>query len=67
MPQQPIDATTGLPSGGPVHTGQVELVVGFLVTLRDGHECRMGPDRTRAEVYAQQQRARSVEPMYVRR
>jgi hypothetical protein len=45
----------------------VEVVVGYLVTLPDGHECRLGPDRTRAEVYATQNRAALIEPIYVKR
>lgn len=61
-----IDTTTGLRSGGPVHTGTVEVVVGWLVTLADGHECRLGPDETRAKLYAAQQHG-TAEPMFVRR
>ncbi len=45
----------------------VEIVVGYLVTLPDRHECRLGPDRTRAEVYAAQNRATMIEPIYVKR
>ena len=63
----PVDTTIGLQSGGEVHTGQQDLVVGYLVTLQDGYECRMGPDLTRAQNYAVQQHARSIEAMFVRR
>ena len=44
----------------------VEVVVGYLVTHADGFEARLGPDRTRADLYAAQQHA-TVEPMFVRR
>lgn len=47
-------------------TGTVELVVGYLVTHADGYEARVGPDRTRAELYAAKQHA-TLETMYVRR
>ena len=63
---RPIDTTTGLQAGGQVHTGTVEVVVGWLVTLADGHECRLGPDDTPARIYAAQQHG-TAEPMYVRR
>jgi hypothetical protein len=63
----PIDTTTGRQAGGPVHTGTVELTVGYLVTHPDGFEARLGPDRARAEVYLRQHRAMLIEPMYVRR
>lgn len=62
----PIDTATGLQSGGEVHTGQVEVLVGYLVTHADGYEARVGPDRTRAELYAARNHA-TLEPMYVRR
>jgi hypothetical protein len=44
-----------------------EVVVGYLITLCDGFECRLAPDLTRAQVYAVRMHARSIEPMYVRR
>ena len=48
--------------------GQQSLVVkGWLVTLPDGHESRLGPDETRARLYAAQQRAVRVEAMFVLR
>ena len=46
--------------------GFVEVVVGYLVTLPDGHECRLGPDRGRAEQYAARNHG-IIEPMIVRR
>ena len=52
---------------GPVDTGTVEVVVGYLVTLANGYNCRLGPDLGRAQHYAAEQRAVSMEPMYVRR
>ena len=44
----------------------VEVIVGYLVTHADGYEARVGPDRTRAELYAARNHA-TLEPMYVRR
>lgn len=44
----------------------VEVLVGYLVTHADGYEARVGPDRTRAELYAARNHA-TLEPMYVRR
>jgi len=64
---RPIDTTTGLQCGPDVFDGSVLVVKGWLVTLPDGFECRLGPDETRAQNYAVQQRATSIEPMYVRR
>lgn len=64
--RQPIDTATGLPSGSEVHLGTQLLVKGWLVTLPDGHECRLGPDETRAKLYAAQQHG-TVEPLFVRR
>lgn len=61
----PIDTTTGLQSGPAVH-GTVDVLVGYLVVLPDGFQCRLGPDRTRAEIYAAAQHA-LLEPMYVKR
>lgn len=43
-----------------------EVLVGYLVTHADGYEARIGPDRTRAELYAARNRA-TIEPMFVRR
>lgn len=43
------------------------VVVGYLVTLPNGYEARLGPDLTRAQVYAVQQHAARIEPMVVRR
>jgi hypothetical protein len=64
---QPIDTTTGLQCGQEPRTGTVDVVVGYLVTLPDGHECRLGPDLTRAQNYAAQNRALAIEPIYVKR
>jgi hypothetical protein len=44
----------------------VDVIVGYLVTLPDGYECRMPADKTRAELYAAKNHA-TIEPMYVRR
>lgn len=44
----------------------VEVLVGYLVTHADGYEARVGPDRTRAELYAARNHA-TIEPIYVRR
>ena len=46
---------------------QHEAVVGYLVTLPNGYACRLGPDLGRAQHYAAEQRAVSIEVMYVRR
>lgn len=43
-----------------------DVLVGYLVTHADGYEARLGPDRTRAELYAARNRA-MLEPMFVRR
>lgn len=53
------------PSMPPAAT-TAEVVVGYLVTLPGGHECRLGPDRTRADLYAARNHG-VVEEMYVRR
>lgn len=42
------------------------VVVGFLIPHADGYQVRIGPDRTRAELYAARNHA-TLEPMYVRR
>lgn len=39
---------------------------GYLITHRDGFEVRLGLDRTRADLYAEQNFAR-IEPLYVQR
>lgn len=44
----------------------VDVLVGWLATHPDGYEARIGPDRTRAELYAARNRA-TLEPMFVRR
>jgi hypothetical protein len=60
----PIDTTTGLQSGSLVHADRAPVLVGWLVTLPDGFETRMGPDKARATHYAAQQHA-TMEPMFV--
>lgn len=62
----PIDTATGRQAGSEVHTGLVDVLVGYLVTHADGYQVRIGPDRTRAEMYAVRNHA-TLEPMYVRR
>ena len=42
------------------------IVKGYLVTLRDGHECVLRNDKAHAELYAAQNHS-TAEPMYVRR
>ena len=42
------------------------IVEGYLVILRDGHKCRLPPDKSRAELFAAQNHG-TIEPMYVRR
>jgi hypothetical protein len=63
----PVDTATGQQSESRVHTGMVEVIVGYLVTHGDGFEARLGADRARAEVYLRQHRAIRIEPMFVRR
>lgn len=46
--------------------GTIDVLVGYLVTHADGYEARIGPDRTRADLYAARNRA-TLEPMFVRR
>jgi hypothetical protein len=62
----PVDTTTGAQCGSEVK-GTTWVIEGWLVTLPDGHKCRLGPDETRARNYGVQQRAVRVEPMYVLR
>lgn len=47
-------------------TEMVDVIVGYLITHQDGYEARLGPDRTRANLYAERSRA-TLEPMFVRR
>lgn len=47
-------------------TEMVDVIVGYLVTHEDGYEARLGPDRTRADLYAVRSRA-TIEPLFVRR
>jgi hypothetical protein len=42
------------------------VLVGYLITHADGFEARLGPDKTRAELYAIRSHA-TIEAMYVRR
>ena len=64
MPSIPIDTATGLPAGGPVHSDRQPVLVGWLVTRPGGHECRLGPDKARADHYAAQQHG-TIEAMFV--
>jgi hypothetical protein len=63
----PIDTTSGLQAGCEPKGGTDYVLKGWLVTLPDGHETRLGPDETRARNYALQQRAIAVEPLFVHR
>lgn len=67
MPLIPIDTTTGQQSGDPVHSGHVEIVVGYLVTHPDGYGALIRGDRTRAENYAITHHAVAIEPVFIRR
>ena len=67
MPQIPVDAATGLQSGMPVHTGTVDVLVGWLVTHADGTSARLGIDRARADAYLRSHRGVAIEAMFVRR
>lgn len=61
-------ADVGTPAIAGAEAAQGQLViVGYLVTLPDGYECRLGPDETRARLYAARNHSGKVEPMYVRR
>lgn len=63
----PIDLSTGLPCGIEPKSDTLGLVlVGYLVTHSDGFEARLGPDKTRAELYAIRSNA-TIEPLFVRR
>ncbi len=63
----PVDTTTGLQSGSAVHTGTVEVIVGYLVTHGDGTVARLGPDRSYADRYLRTHGGTGIEEMYVRR
>lgn len=63
----PIDTATGHQSGPEVHTGTVEVLVGWLVTHSDGTVARLGPDRGYAERYVRTHGGVALEAMYVRR
>jgi hypothetical protein len=60
----PIDTATGSQAGGPVHEDHALVLVGWLVTLPDGLQTRMGLDKARAVNYATQQHA-TIEAMFV--
>lgn len=62
----PIDPNTGQQSGPELPGGTVDVLVGYLVIHADGFEARLGPDKTRADLYAIRNHA-TVEAMYVRR
>lgn len=63
----PIDTATGLQSGPDVHTGTVEVLVGWLVTHGDGTVARLGPDSGYADRYLRTHGGVAIEEMYVRR
>lgn len=52
------------PSSPSAEPDRAPVLVGWLVTLPDGFETRMGPDKARATHYAAQQHA-TMEPMFV--
>ena len=60
----PVDTSTGLQAGSVPHGDRVPVLKGWLVTLPDGFETRMGLDKTRAENYAAQQHG-TIEPLFV--
>ena len=61
---RPIDTSTGLQAGSQAHAERVPVLVGWLVTLPDGFQSRMGLDKARADHYAAQQHG-VIEPMFV--
>lgn len=63
----PIDTATGLQSGPEVHTGTVDVLVGYLVTHADGTVARLGPDKGYADRYLRTHGGVAVEEMFVRR
>jgi hypothetical protein len=62
----PIDTATG-EQAGCAPNDMTEVIVGYLVTLPNGYQCRLINDLGRAQKYAADQRAVSIERMYVRR
>jgi hypothetical protein len=60
----PRDTATGLQDGSAAHADRVPVLVGWLVTLPNGFETRMGPDKARADHYAAQQHG-IIEAMFV--
>jgi hypothetical protein len=62
----PVDTATGQQDGSPAHDGRSPVLVGWLVTLPNGYEARLGPDKARADHYASQQHA-TLEAMFVMR
>lgn len=61
----PIDTSSGLQAGSETAAGKVRVLKGYLVTLPNGFETRLGPDKGRALTYAMQQRGSRVEPLFV--
>ncbi len=64
MTNAPVDTTTGLQCGDEVHQDRAPLLKGWLATHADGTEARLGPDKTRAEIYAATHHA-TLEALFV--
>jgi hypothetical protein len=64
----PVDLTTGQACGSEPNYGDTVglVLVGYLVTHHDGFQARLGPDKTRAELYAVRNHA-TLEALYVQR
>jgi hypothetical protein len=60
----PIDTATGRQGGSEVHRDRVPVLKGWLVTLPDGFERQMGPNKELADRYARQQRG-TLEALFV--
>jgi hypothetical protein len=60
------DNGAGMEAGKAAYDDRAPVLVGWLVTLPNGYECRLGADKARADHYAAQQHA-TLEPMFVMR